>query len=228
MWDGKFNLLAGIDLRYCAGYHNNKIIDLYDGEYFIDDSSRSRVRASNNAAAADPNWAYEKLGVGDVVYRDYIGRTQQEGAYVQGELSLFDKKLNLVLSGSLNNTGYQRKDKFYYDEEHGTTGWYCFLGGTAKFGANYNIDRHNNVFAKLGCISRAPFFANGVFLSQAVSNATNPDPPSTRRYSPPNSATTTARAPRPPSTPTTPSGWTRPPSAAPFSKQAPTPATASS
>ena len=176
MWDGKFNLLAGIDLRYYVGYHNNKIIDLYDGEYFIDDSSRSRVRAYNNAAAADPNWAYEKLGVGDVVYRDYIGRTQQEGAYVQGELSLFDKKLNLVLSGSLNNTGYQRKDKFYYDEEHGTTGWYCFLGGTAKFGANYNIDRHNNVFANVGYISRAPFFANGVFLSQAVSNATNPDP----------------------------------------------------
>ncbi len=175
-WDKKFNLLAGIDLRYYVGYHNNKIIDLYNGEYYMDDSSRKNVYASNNAAAAEPGFIYEKLGVGDIVYRDYEGRTNQEGVYVQGELNLFEKKLNLVLSGSLSNTGYERIDHFYYDEEHSHSGVYNFLGGTAKFGANYNIDRHNNVFANVGYISRAPFFANGVFLSQAVSNAVNPDP----------------------------------------------------
>lgn len=182
-WDGKLNFLAGIDLRYYVGYHNNKIIDLYDGEYFMDDSSRKGVNPAYNAAAADPNWKYEKLGVGDVVYRDYEGRTNQEGAYVQGELSLLDKRLTLVLSGSLSNTGYERIDHFYYDEEHSHSGVYNFLGGTAKFGANYNFDRHNNAFFNIGYISRAPFFANGVFLQQATSNATNPDPVNEKVFS---------------------------------------------
>ncbi len=181
-FDKKLNILAGIDLRYYVGFHNNKIIDLYDGEYYMDDSSRKNVKAANNAAAADPNWRYEKLGVGDVVYRDYIGYTQQEGIYAQAEYTL-DKKLTFVLSGSLSNTGYKRKDKFYYDEAHGTTPWYSFWGGTAKFGVNYNIDRHNNVFANIGYISRAPFFANGVFLQQATSNATNPDPVNEKVFS---------------------------------------------
>jgi len=181
--DKKLNILAGIDLRYYVGYHNNKIIDLYDGEYFMDDSSRGKVKPYNNAAAADPNWKYEKLGVGDYVYRNYIGYTQQEGVYLQAEYSLFDKKVNVVASGSLSNTSYKRKDKFYYDKEHGTTDWYSFLGGTAKFGVNYNIDRHNNVFANVGYISRAPFFANGVFLQQATSNATNPDPVNEKVFS---------------------------------------------
>ena len=182
-FDKKLNILAGVDLRYYVGYHNNKIIDLYDGEYFMDDSSRKNVKAHNNAAAADPNWKYEKLGVGDYVSRNYVGYTQQEGVYLQAEYSLLNKKMTLVASGSLSNTSYKRKDKFYYDKEHGTTPWYNFLGGTAKFGVNYNIDRHNNVFANVGYISRAPFFANGVFLQQATSNATNPDPVNEKVYS---------------------------------------------
>ena len=175
-FDNKLNFLAGIDLRYYVGRHDNRIIDLYNGDYYMDDSSRKNVKPENNAAAADPNWKYEKLGVGDVVYRNYVGHTNQEGGYVQGELSLLDRKLNLVASGSLSNTGYQRIDHFYYDEEHAKSKVYNFLGGTAKFGVNYNIDRHNNVYGNVGYISRAPFFANGVFLSQAVSNAANPDP----------------------------------------------------
>ncbi len=174
--DNKLNFLAGIDLRYYIGYHDNKIIDLYDGEYFMDDSSRKNVKVANNAAAADPNWVYEKLTIGDVVYRNYEGRTNQEGVYAQAEYTLLDNSLNLVLAGSLNNTGYQRVDHFYYDKEHAKSPTYNFLGGTVKFGTNYNIDKRNNVFFNIGYISRAPFFAKGVFLSQAVSNAANPDP----------------------------------------------------
>ncbi len=181
--DNKLNFLAGIDLRYYIGYHNNKIVDLYDGEYFMDDSSRRNVKPENNAAAADPNWRYEKLGVGDVVYRDYEGRTNQEGVYAQAEYTMLDNKLNLVLSGSINNTGYQRVDHFYYDKEHEKSKTYNFIGGTAKFGANYNIDRHSNVFANVGYISRAPFFSQGVFLSSAVSNAANPNPVNEKVFS---------------------------------------------
>ena len=81
--ENKLNLLAGIDMRYYIGYHKNEITDLYDGEYFMDDSSRKGVKPENNAAAADPNWKYQKLGVGDVVYRNFDGHTAQEGAYAQ-------------------------------------------------------------------------------------------------------------------------------------------------
>ena len=89
---------------------------------------------------------------------------------------MFNRRLNIVASGSLSNTGYQRIDHFYYDKAHAKSDSYNFLGGTAKLGANYNIDRHNNVYFNVGYISRAPFFSQGVFLSSNVSNAANPDP----------------------------------------------------
>jgi len=171
----KLTLTAGIDMRYYVGKHNNKIIDLYNGAYYIDDSSRKSVKAENNAAAADPNWMYEKLSVGDIVYRNYDGHTHQEGAYAQLEYTALDGKLNAVVSGSLSNTGYWRVDHFYYDKAHATSAKLNFLGGTAKGGVNYNIDRHNNVFVNAGYISRAPFFSGGAFLTSTVSNATNPN-----------------------------------------------------
>ncbi|MDE6325503.1 MAG: TonB-dependent receptor plug domain-containing protein [Duncaniella sp.] len=174
--DNRLNLLGGIDFRWYKGKHNNKIVDLYNGEYYMNYESRESVRPENNAAALDPNWKYEKLGVGDVVYRDFDGYTVQEGAYVQAEYSCLDRRLNFVASGSLANTTYWRYDHFYYDEAHAKSKTYSFLGGTVKGGVNYNIDRHNNVFANVGYISRAPFFSRGVFLSQATSNAANPDP----------------------------------------------------
>lgn len=174
--DEKLSFTAGIDMRYYIGHHKNTIVDLYNGEYYMDDSSRKTVKAENNYLAADPNWRYEKLGVGDVVFRNYDGHTHQEGAYVQGEYTMFNRRLNIVASGSLSNTGYQRIDHFYYDKAHAKSDSYNFLGGTAKLGANYNIDRHNNVYFNVGYISRAPFFSQGVFLSSNVSNAANPDP----------------------------------------------------
>lgn len=100
----KLNLTAGIDVRYYIGKHTNEITDLYNGAYFMDDSSRKGVNPANNAAAADPNWKYQKLGVGDVVYRDYDGYTVQEGGFAQVEYTTLADKLTMVLAGSLNNT----------------------------------------------------------------------------------------------------------------------------
>ncbi len=169
------NLTAGIDLRYYIGFHKNTITDLYDGEYYMDDSSRGNVKPEYNAAAADPNWKYQKLGVGDVVYRNYDGHTAQEGAFAQLEYTFLDNKLTTVLAGSVNNTTYWRVDHFYYDEAHAKSATKNFLAGTVKGGANYNIDRHNNVYINGGYFTRAPFFAGGVFLQQQVSNAINPN-----------------------------------------------------
>ena len=62
------NVIGGVDMRYYRGSHYNEIVDLYNGEYFMDYSSRRSVKADLNAAAANPAWQYEHLGVGDIVY----------------------------------------------------------------------------------------------------------------------------------------------------------------
>ncbi|MCM1152515.1 MAG: carboxypeptidase-like regulatory domain-containing protein [Muribaculum sp.] len=170
----RLTLTGGIDIRYYVGDHRTELIDLYGGKYFMDDSDRTNVKPENNAAAANPWWKYQKLGVGDVVYRNYIGNTHQEGIYGQAEYKLLDGAITTLLAGSLNVTGYRKIDKFYYDKEHGTTPWKSYLGGTIKGGANWNIDRHNNIFINGGYISKAPFFSRGVFLSPETSNAINP------------------------------------------------------
>lgn len=174
-------LSAGVDVRYYIGEHNNEIIDLYDGKYFIDDNSRRNVKASDNIAAADPTWQYEKLQVGDKVYRDYDGHVHQEGVFAQLEWTR--NKLNAFVSGSISNTGYWRYDRFYYDAEHAESDHVNFLGYTVKGGANYNITDKHNIFANLGYISRAPFFSGGAFLQSTTSNVTNPDPLNERVFS---------------------------------------------
>ena len=168
-----WELSGGLDVRYYVGNHTNRIVDLYNGDYFMDDSSRSGVVAANNAAAADPNWRYEKLGIGDVVYRDYDAHIMQEGVFAQMEYS--SGRLSAFVSGSIANNSYWRVDRFNYDAEHSRSETTNFIGGTAKAGVNYNIDLYNNVFFNTGYISRAPFFSGGVFLNSAKSNGTNPN-----------------------------------------------------
>lgn len=58
-FNNKLSFTGGIDLRYYLGKHNNKITDLYNGEYYMDDSSRKNVKPENNYLAEDPNWKYE-------------------------------------------------------------------------------------------------------------------------------------------------------------------------
>ncbi len=174
--DDKLSITGGIDMRYYIGKHQTKLCDLYNGEYYIDDSSRSTVKPYNNAAAADPNWKYQKLGVGDVVYRDFDGYTLQEGLFAQAEYTCLDKKLTAVVAASVNNTAYWRVDHFYYDKAHEKSETTNYWAGSVKGGVNYNIDRHNNVYFNGGYFTRAPYFKNGVFLSQETSNAINPDP----------------------------------------------------
>ena len=169
----KLALIGGLDVRYYIGEHSNKIVDLYNGAYFIDSKYRAAMNTEVNENAANPEWVYKKLGVGDVVYRNYNGYTVQEGVYAQGEYTMLDGKLNLVMSGALNNTAYWRRDFYYYDKQHEKSETVNFWGGTIKGGVNYNLDKKNNVFFNAGFISRAPFFSGGAFLSSTNSNAIN-------------------------------------------------------
>ena len=147
---------GGIDFRYYKGVHTNELIDLYGGKYFIDEASRKNVKATNNAAAADPNWKMQKLGVGDVVYRDYDGFVMQEGAFAQVEGSFLEKNLNAFVAGSVSNTSYWRYDRFYYDAEHARSKTLNFLGYTVKGGLNYNFATYHNVFVNTGISAEHP------------------------------------------------------------------------
>jgi outer membrane cobalamin receptor len=167
-----FDLYAGVDFRYYKGTHTNELVDLYGGDYYID-RYRQNVSESNNSLAGTDDFNYEKLQVGDVVYRDYDGFVLQEGGFSQLEYN--KGKLSTFVAASLSNTTYWRYDRFYYDADNAKSEKISFLGYTVKGGANYNLTEQHNVFANVGYISRAPFFSGGAFLSSTVSNAVNPD-----------------------------------------------------
>jgi len=157
---------GGLDLRYYKGTHTNVITDLYGGNFFIDATS-SRPLLSNS------DWKTKKLGVGDIVYRDYDGYIASQGLFGQAEYNKNNLSAFISLSGS--NTANWRYDRFYYDPSQALSKTVSFLGYSAKGGANYNINSNHNIFANIGVISRAPFFSGGAFLQSTTSNIINPD-----------------------------------------------------
>jgi outer membrane cobalamin receptor len=164
---------AGLDVRYYNGIHQAVISDMMGGEYFIDATRTTSVDPKLNYHASDVNWRNEKLGIGDVVYRNYEGRVMQEGVFAQAEYNKGDWAA--FLSGSLSCTSYKRIDHFYYDEHQNESDLISFAGGTIKTGFNYNINKWNNVFVNVGYISRAPKFSYGAFMSSNTSNVINKD-----------------------------------------------------
>lgn len=164
---------GGLDLRYYKGIHTNEITDLYGGSYFIDKTARPLV---TNLA-----WQTNKLGVGDVVYRDYDGFVMSEGLFGQAEYNKDGLSAFVSLSGS--NTSYWRVDRFYYDVANARSETIDFLGYCVKGGANYNLNEQHNVFANIGIISRAPFFSGGAFLQSTTSNVTNPNAVNEKAFS---------------------------------------------
>lgn len=167
-----FDFYGGIDFRYYKGVHKNEISDLFGGKYYMD-SERANVSVENNINAANSAWRYQKLGVGDVVYRNYDGYVMQEGGFFQLEYN--KEALAAFVAGSLSNTGYWRNDHFYYDEAHAKSKTVNFIGFTVKGGANYNLNENHNVFANVGYISRAPKYSYGAFMTADKSNVLNKD-----------------------------------------------------
>lgn len=166
-----FDFYGGIDVRYYKGLHQNKIVDLYNGAYYID-RNRATVKEDNFAGAGSNEFKYKKLQVGDVVYRDYDGFVMSEGVFAQLEYN--QDKLSAFVSGSISNTGYWRYDRFYYDKAHAKSDTNNYLGFNAKGGLNYNLTENHNVFFNLGYISRAPMF-EAAFINSQNSHALNPD-----------------------------------------------------
>lgn len=163
----EIEIYGGIDLRYYKGMHKAVLEDLYGGEFFNNYDNRKNV----GYMKGDVAWQNQKLKKGDVVYRNYNGYVTEYGAFGQAEYN--KDKLSVFVAGSLNNKTYWKKDFFYYTGKDQKSDSKGFLGFTAKTGANYNFDKHHNVFANIGYISRAPFFSGGVFLNAETSNEMN-------------------------------------------------------
>jgi len=159
---------GGVDLRYYKGTHTNVITDLYGGNFYIDATSTRSI-----ATHPDQAWKTNKLGVGDVVYRDYDGYVMSQGLFAQAEYNQI-KNLNTFISTSVSRTSYWRYDRFYYEPSQAKSATTSFWGYCVKGGANYNLTDQHNVFANVGVISRAPFYSGGAFLQSTISNALNP------------------------------------------------------
>lgn len=169
-WVNGLELTAGIDLRYYQGIHTAVISDLMGGEYFIDATRLNSVKEENNYHRGDDAWVYEKLGIGDIAYRDYTGHVMQEGIFASLEYSM--DKLSAFINASASCNHNWRVDRFYYDENNQRSETANKLGGTVKGGVNYNFNRYNNLFINAGFIARQPKF-NSLFMSSNVSHALN-------------------------------------------------------
>ena len=105
-----FNLQGGIDLRYYNGGHKAEVADLLGGAYVVDTD-----RASVPYKKDDIAWQNARLGVGDVVYRNFDSYIAQYGAF--GQLEYTQDKLSVIVSGNVNAATNWRKDYFYADNE---------------------------------------------------------------------------------------------------------------
>lgn len=165
----RLDLTAGVDVRSYTALHQNTLDDLLGGAYYVD-PGRADVSVDNNPVATDA-WKSARLGIGDILYRDYDSHIVQEGGFAQLEYS--GEAFNAFVAGALNYSHYWRYDRFYYAEGNARSGIAGFWGGNLKLGANYNIGRRHNVYANVGYVSRPPKFKGGVFMSATTSHTIN-------------------------------------------------------
>ena len=163
---------AGIDLRYYKGLHQDVLIDLFGGDYFVDSYNRSAIDPSNKPIAGNSSYVNEKLTVGDVLRRNYDGFVMSEGVFAQLEYN-YDK-LSAFVAGGASNTSYWRYDRFYYEEAQAKSSKKHYPGGNVKAGVNYNLTENHNVFFNAGYVSRAPKFDTS-FINSQTSHARNND-----------------------------------------------------
>ena len=136
--------------------------------------------ATNSVNGGNPAWVNQKLGVGDVIRRDYDGFVMYEGGFAQLEYN--KDAVSAFVSGGLTNTSYWRHDRMYYSGDKQDSSKKHYLGGNVKAGLNYNLDEHNNVFVNAGFISRAPIFDN-TFINSQSSHERNADAKNEKVYS---------------------------------------------
>lgn len=172
-----WTLSGGLDARTYRGEHYGEVYDLLGGNYFLNNSNKSR-------------YTYDPLYEGDKVYYNNDSKVRWGGLFVQAEwkkgnwsaflnlttslsayqrLDYFRKK-DLIINGEKFTEAVGYGDTLYFNGSQYTinspeatytrTKWKMYPGFTVKGGANYNINGRNNIFMNLGYLSRAPRFNN--------------------------------------------------------------------
>lgn len=95
--------LFGVDLRYYKGSHYQTVYDLMGGDYAIDNSDKNQPKGMGNT-----DYAMKRLGDKVSYYNDAF--VMWGGAF--GQIEYKTKKWSTFFTGSISETGYQRKDYF--------------------------------------------------------------------------------------------------------------------
>ena len=154
---------GGLHLRYFKSKLQEKVRDLLGGDFFIDDYSW----AVDGLAGRD-----EIKTVGDVIKVDNGAINPSASLFAQVEWEY--GKLNAFISGSFNNTWYQRYDNYNYVEDT-KSDLLLHTGFDVKGGVNYNLSASQNVYGNAGYFSRAPYFKYvfGNYTNVPTKNLTN-------------------------------------------------------
>ncbi len=194
--DSNFSAIFGVDGRYYKGYHYKEVYDLLGGDYY---ENHTDPNQPSGKFIGDPNFQYQMKRVGDKIFTNYEGTVMWGGAFAQIEFkkkkwsSFFTasisetgyqrkdyyQKMDLILPDTTLVQAVGFGDAVTYNGVKYTnqspeakislTKRKWFLGYTAKGGANYNINEHQNVYANLGYLKMAPRF-NLVFTSANLEN----------------------------------------------------------
>lgn len=121
--------------------------DLLGGAFFIDNVNINRP--ANTPLKKGDYYSYHNDGI-----VRWIGVFSQ-AEYVVDNFSAF-------LSASISSQSYNRKDYFQYVPGDQMSGWVNFMPWSVKGGANYNINKHHNVYVNGGYFTRTPYY-NVVF-----------------------------------------------------------------
>jgi len=162
-FNSNFKLIAGFHGRYFKSNLQQKVRDLLGGQFYIDDYAY----AIDGVAGRN-----QIKHVGDIVKVDNSAFVNYLSAFTQLEYSR--GSLNGFISGTVNNTWYQREDRYNYINETRSEIISKF-GFDVKLGANYNIDEFNNIYLNAGYYSKAPYFkfVFGNFTNTPTSNLKN-------------------------------------------------------
>ncbi|MEN9999581.1 MAG: hypothetical protein RI922_2571 [Bacteroidota bacterium] len=182
----KWSAMFGIDARYYKGSHYQSIYNLMGGDYAIDNADENQpIPTPGNTSSSMKrvgdkvsyyNDAFVKWGgvFGQVEYKKdkwstFLTSSVNETGYQRVD---YFKKKDIVLSDTTFSQAIGYGDTLAYNGQKytinssearfATTDQKWFTGATVKAGANYNIDKHHNVFFNTGYLNIAPKM-NAVF-----------------------------------------------------------------
>jgi hypothetical protein len=172
--------MLGLDARYYKGAHYQSIYHLMGGDYAIDNVDENQpIPTPGNTASSMKrvgdkvsyyNDAFVKWGgvFGQIEYKKDKWSTFLTSSINQTGYQRVDyfKKKDVVLADTMFAQAIGYGDTLDYngnrytinssEARYATTEQKWFMGATVKGGANYNIDKHHNVFFNSGFLSIAP------------------------------------------------------------------------